>query len=444
MTQPTGPASTAIGKRAQADHAPSPQATTARRGFLKTAVATGAAASLLQRSVHAQGDETIRVGLIGCGGRGSGAAVNVMTADKYAKIVALADMFEDRLTQCRQQLSRKHEDQFTVDDEHCYLGIDAYQKLIDNADVDVVCLCSPPHFRAMQLEAAIKAGKHVFCEKPVAVDPTGVRKVLELSKLAKEKKLNLVSGLCWRYDRGVKATIEQIKNGAIGDIVATQEDYLTGTLWQRTRQPGWSDMEYQMRNWLYYRWLSGDHIVEQFIHSLDKSLWLHDDKPPVSAYGLGGRQVRTGEEFGDIYDHFSIVYEWADGTRTFAHTRQMSDCFNQVEDFVYGTKGTAKILSNEILGESGRWKYDGEKPSMYDEEHRALFSAIRDGNVINNGEYMCYSTLMAIMGREACYSGKTIKWDELMNSPMDLSPHTYEFGAAPSVSVPMPGKYVVS
>ncbi len=422
------------------------QIATPRRGFLKTAAATGAAATLLQRSVHAQSDETLRVGLIGCGGRGTGAAVNAMTADKYAKIVALADMFDDRLAQCRQQLSRdqKYAEQFKVDDDHCYVGVNAYQQLIDNADVDVVCLCSPPHFRAMQLEAAIKAGKHVFCEKPVAVDPTGVRKVLELSRQAKGKNLNLVSGLCWRYDRGVKATIERIKNGDIGDIVATQEDYLTGTLWQRTRKEEWSDMEYQIRNWLYYRWLSGDHIVEQFIHSLDKSLWLHDDKPPVSAYGLGGRQVRTGEEFGDIYDHFSIVYEWADGSKTFAHTRQMSDCFNQVEDFILGTKGTAKILANEINGAAGKWKFEGEKPSMYDEEHRALFSAIRDGKTINNGEYMCYSTLMAIMGREACYSGKTIKWDELLNSPMDLSPHTYEFGAAPSVSVPMPGKYVVS
>ncbi len=418
-----------------------------RRSFLKTTAATGAAATLLQRSVHAQGDSTLRVGLVGCGGRGSGAAVNVMTADKYAKIVALADLFEDRLNQCRQQLGKKdskHADQFNVEDDHCYVGIDAYQKLLDNANVDVVCLCSPPHFRPMQLEAAIKAGKHVFCEKPIAVDPTGVRKVLEIAKQAQAKKLNIVSGLCWRYDRGVKATIERIKDGAIGDIVATQEDYLTGTLWQRIRKPEWTDMEYQMRNWLYYRWLSGDHIVEQFIHSLDKSLWLHNDTPPVSAYGLGGREVRTDPVFGDVYDHFSVVYEWADGTKTFAHTRQMSDCFGQVEDFIFGTKGTAKILANEIKGHAGDWKFDGEKPSMYDEEHRALFSAIRDGRVINNGQYMCYSTLMAIMGREACYSGKVIKWDDLMNSPMDLSPHTYEFGAAPSVSVPVPGKYVVA
>jgi myo-inositol 2-dehydrogenase / D-chiro-inositol 1-dehydrogenase len=416
-----------------------------RRGFLKSTAVAGVAVSMMQQGVHAQGTQTLRVGLIGCGGRGTGAATNVMAADKYANIVALADLFEDRLSQCRNQLKRdKYADQAKIEDEHCYVGIDAFQKLIDNAKVDVVCLCSPPHFRAMQLEAAIKAGKHVFCEKPIAVDPTGVRKVLALSRLAEEKKLNLVSGLCWRYDRGVKATIQKIQDGEIGTIINTQENYLTGTLWQRVRKPEWTDMEYQMRNWLYYRWLSGDHIVEQFIHSLDKSLWLHDDTPPVSAYGLGGRQVRTEEVFGDIYDHFSIVYEWADGSRTFAHTRQMSDCYNQVEDFIYGTKGTAKILANEVQGVSGSWKYSGETPSMYDEEHRELFAAIRDGRVINNGKYMCYSTLMAIMGREACYSGKVIKWDDLLNSPMDLTPHSYEFGPAPSVSVPMPGKYTVA
>lgn len=416
-----------------------------RRNFLKAGATLGSVAALAPKMVHAQGNNVLRVGLVGCGGRGTGAAENVMTADKYAHIVALADLFEDRLTQSRQLLSKKEgfKDQYKVDDDHCFVGIDAFQKLLDNASVDVVCLCTPPHFRPMQLEAAIKAGKHVFCEKPVAVDSAGVRKVLELTRQAQEKNLNLVSGLCWRYDRGVKATIQKIKDGAIGDIVNTQENYLTGTLWQRTRKPEWSDMEYQMRNWLYYRWLSGDHIAEQFIHSLDKSLWLHDDKPPVLAYGLGGRQVRTGEEFGDIYDHFSVVYEWEDGSRTYAHTRQMSDCFNQTEDFIYGTKGSAKVLANEVKNESGTWKFEGDKPSMYDEEHRELFAAIREGRTINNGLYMSYSTMMAILGREACYSGKTVRWDDLMNSPMDLTPHTYEFGAAPSVSVPMPGKYNV-
>jgi predicted dehydrogenase len=199
-------------------------------------------------------------------------------------------------------------------------------------------------------------------------------------------------------------------------------------------------MEFQIRNWLYYRWLSGDHIVEQFIHSLDKSLWLRNDEPPKLAYGLGGRQVRTGEQFGDVYDHFSVVYEWKDGTRTFAHTRQMTGCSNETEDFVYGTKGTAKVLAHQITGPNA-WKFQGSKPSMYDEEHRELFAAIRDGRTINNGKYMCYSTLMAIMGREACYSGGIIEWDRLMQSPLDLTPPSYALGSAPAVQVPMPGTY---
>ena len=416
-----------------------------RRGFFKsTALVAGAAAAsnLLVPRVHAAGDDDIKIGLVGCGGRGRGAVINAMKADYRVKVTALADLFPDAIEQAQRALAKQAKEQFAgqwvVDEEHCFSGIDAYKQLLP--EVDVVLLCTPPHFRPAHLEAAINAGKHVFCEKPVATDPAGVRKVLELAKLAQEKKLNLVSGLCWRYDVGVKETIKRIKDGAIGDIVNIQENYLTGTLWQKTRQPGWSDMENQLRNWLYYRWLSGDHIVEQFIHSLDKSLWLHDDEPPKFAYGLGGRQVRTGEEYGDVYDHFSVVYEWENGTRTFAHTRQMAGCMTETEDYVYGTKGTAKVLANQITGPNA-WKLEGDKPSMYDEEHRELFAAIRDGRTINNGKYMCYSTLMAIMGREACYSGAKIEWDKLMNSPLDLSPKSYEFGDAPAVEVPMPGSY---
>ena len=413
-----------------------------RRGAIKSAAVGIAALSMAQRMVHAQGNEVLRVGLVGCGGRGTGAAQNTMNADKYAHVVALADAYEDRLQSCRESLSRRYAEQSPIKDEHCYVGVDAYQKLIAEADVDIVLLCTPPHFRPAHLEAAINAGKHIFCEKPIATDPTGVRKVLELTRIAESKKLNLVSGLCWRYDLGVKATINRIKDGMIGNIVATQENYLTGTLWQRNRRDGWTDMDYQLRNWLYYKWLSGDHIVEQFIHSLDKSLWLHNDEPPKLAYGLGGRQVRVGEEFGDVYDHFSVVYEWADGTRTFAHTRQMADCFNQTEDFIYGTKGTAKVLANVVDAYDSSWKYDGPKPNMYDEEHREMYKAIRSGTAINNGKYMCYSTLMAIMGREACYSGTAIQWDKLLNSPMDLSPLNYlRETAPPKVEIAIPGKY---
>jgi myo-inositol 2-dehydrogenase/D-chiro-inositol 1-dehydrogenase len=207
----------------------------------------------------------------------------------------------------------------------------------------------------------------------------------------------------------------------------------------RERRPDQSDISYQMLNWMYYKWLSGDHIAEQFIHSLDKSLWLHDDEPPVSAYGIGGRQVRNTPEYGDVYDHFSIVYEWKDGTRTFANTRQMAGCFAEVEDYIYGTKGTAKVIAHEIAGENP-WKYEGANPSMYNQEHNELFAAIRKGETINNGTYMSYSTLMAILGREVAYSGKRITWDEIMNSKQDLSPTSYD-GPAPEVVVPMPGTY---
>jgi myo-inositol 2-dehydrogenase/D-chiro-inositol 1-dehydrogenase len=414
-----------------------------RRNFMKTTgtVASAAMATnavLSGRAVHASVDDTLKIGLVGCGGRGTGAAADALQADPYSKIVALADLFPDRMEQCRKLLSRQAKDRFTATDETCFSGMDAYKALIDSG-VDVVLLCSPPHFRPAHLEYAVNANKHVFCEKPVATDPTGVRKVLETCRIAKEKNLNVVSGLCWRYDFGVKETIKRIKDGAIGKLIATQEDYLTGTLWLRERRPEQSDMSYQMLNWMYYKWLSGDHIVEQFIHSLDKSLWLHDDEPPVSAYGVGGRQVRNTPEYGDVYDHFSIVYEWKDGTRTFATTRQFAGCFAEVEDYVYGTKGTAKVIAHQIEGENA-WKFDGQKPSMYSQEHNELFAAIRKGETINNGTYMSYSTLMAILGREVAYSGKRISWEEIMNSKQDLTPASYD-GPAPEVVVPMPGSY---
>ena len=225
-----------------------------------------------------------------------------------------------------------------------------------DTDIDVVLLCTTPHFRPVQLRAAVEAGKHVFCEKPVAVDGPGVRDVLATSKMAAEKGLNLVSGLCWRYDLGVLETMQRIQDGAIGDIRSIQENYLTGTLWHRGQDPSWSEMEYQMRNWLYFTWLSGDHIVEQHIHSLDKALWLNGDVPPARAFGLGGRQVRTDDKWGNIYDHFAVCYEWESGVKAFAYTRQMSGCYNNVDDYVLGTKGSAVILRNTIENDEGTWK----------------------------------------------------------------------------------------
>ncbi|MFM2095660.1 MAG: hypothetical protein RIS70_2784 [Planctomycetota bacterium] len=413
-----------------------------RRDFLKTTgaavVASSVAASVSSaRSVHAAGSDILKVGLIGCGGRGSGAASDAMRAEDNVRLTAIADLFPDQVERSKRLIAGAVGDKYAVPDSQCFSGFDAYKKVMET-DVDVVLLCTPPHFRPLHLRAAIEAGKHVFCEKPVAVDGPGLRSVLASAKLAKEKKLSLVSGLCWRYDLGVRETMKRIQDGAIGDIVAIQENYLTGTLWLRQRMPNWSEMEYQCRNWLYYTWLSGDHIVEQHIHSLDKALWLMGDKPPAKCFGLGGRQVRTDPAYGHIYDHFANCYEWPNGTKTFAFTRQMAGCKADVDDYILGTKGKAVVLKHIIEGEQS-WQYKGPKPSMYEVEHRELFAGIRSGNIINNGEYMTYSTLMAIMGREACYTGEEITAEAVMNSEVALGPKNYEFGNVETPEVAMPG-----
>lgn len=420
-----------------------PQPSSSRRSFLKTssaAVVGGSLAATLgaNRMAHAAGSDTIKVGLIGCGGRGTGAAKNAMHAEDNLKITALGDAFEDRVKYADQILQRTLGEKYNVSPDQMFHGFDAYKQVIDSG-VDVVLLATPPHFRPAHLRYAIEKDKHVFCEKPVAVDAPGVRHVLETTELAHKKDLSIVSGLCWRYDYGVRETMKRIQDGAIGDIVAVQENYLTGTLWHRGRKPEWSEMEYQMRNWLYFTWLSGDHIVEQHIHSLDKALWLNGDQPPARCVGLGGRQVRTDEKFGDAYDHFAVCYEWDTGVKTFAYTRQMTGCKNNVEDYVLGTKGNAQLLKHAVNGEGEPWKYTGAKPSMYDVEHKELFAGIRSGNHINNGEYMSYSTLMAIMGRMACYTGEEIELDKALNSKQDLTPKEYAWGDAPQPEIAVPG-----
>ncbi|WP_425618891.1 Gfo/Idh/MocA family protein [Anatilimnocola sp. NA78] len=417
--------------------------TEGRRNFLKTSAALAVAGSVTTtltgaRSLHAAGSDTLKVALIGCGGRGTGAAVDAMAADKNAKITVLADAFGDRIETAKNSLKNPLGEQLDVKPENCFVGIDAYKQVMAS-DVDVVLLCSPPGFRPAHLRAAVEAGKHIFCEKPVAVDAPGVRHVLESVEMAKQKNLNLVSGLCWRYDYGVRETMKQIQDGMIGDIVAIHENYLAGPLWHRGREEKWTEMEYQMRNWLYFTWLSGDHNAEQHIHSLDKAMWLMGDKPPLYCYGIGGRQVRTEPKWGNIYDHHAVVYEWENGVKCFAFTRQMPVGFNETEDFVMGTKGKASIIKHEVVAGDTKWKYRGPKPSMYKVEHVELFGAIRSGTPINNGIYMSYSTLLAIMGRMATYTGEKITWEMAMNSKEDLTPPKLEFGDTPIPTVAIPG-----
>jgi len=417
-----------------------------RREFLKTssAVAAGAMAATLsiERSAHAGADDTLKVGLIGCGGRGTGAAVNALNADPGARITALSDAFADRLDGCLARLQQVGKERVTVDDDHKFVGFDGYKALIDS--VDVVLLCTPPHFRPLQLKAAIDAGKHVFCEKPVAVDAPGVRSILATTEEAKKKGLNLVSGLCYRYLPACTETIGRIRDGAIGRVVNIQTVYNTGTLWHRGHEPDWTEMQFQMRNWYYFTWLSGDHNVEQHVHSLDKAVWVMGDQVPERAWGLGGRQVRTEGKFGNIYDHHAVVYEYPTGERIFSYCRQIGGAYRDVSDTVFGTKGQAVILPKYSISGETEWSYRERDKSMYDLEHEALFAAIRKGEAINNGVYMAQSTMMAVVGRMVNYTGQAITWEQAMASEEDLSPESYAWDAKPPILPDENGNYPIA
>lgn len=412
---------------------------TGRREFMKgVAAVTGAAAIGTVSNVHAAGSDVIKVGLVGCGGRGSGAAMQAMSAGDDIRLVALGDVFKDRLDNGKKNLS-KHKN-FAVNDDHCFVGFDAFQKVIDN--VDVVLLATPPHFRPAQMEAAVNAGKHVFVEKPMAVDAPGVRRVIAAAQKAKEKNLAVCSGFCYRYNQPTREMMKRIYDGAIGKIITVQANYNTGGLWMNPRQEGWSDMEWQLRNWLYFTWLSGDHIVEQHIHSLDTAAMFMNNEYPSECVALGGRQARTDAAYGHIFDHHAVVFEYASGARCYSYTRQQVDTDSDVSDWAFGTKGRAikrAFNFHQIEGENA-WKYRGKPTDAYQTEHDELFESIRKGSPVNDGDYMTKSTLMGIMGRMACYTGKKITWEMAMNSQESLGPTTYEFGSLPVPPVAIPGR----
>jgi predicted dehydrogenase len=429
-------------------HSPGPGST--RREFLGASAAAALAATVpLAAGAYAAGGDVLRVGLIGCGGRGTGAAAQALKADQNVKLVAMADAFEDRLEKSLDSLKadEKIADKVEVKPEHRFVGFDAYQKVLA-AGVDVVLLTTTPHFRPAHLKAAVEAGKHVFAEKPVAVDAPGVRSVLESCALAKKKKLSLVSGLCLRYHQGFRETVRRLHEGAVGEVFALQAFDYRGSNWGRAREPGWTDMQWQMRNWYNFTWLSGDFNVEQHVHFLDVCAWVMKDEYPQSAVGVGGRQVRTGPEYGHIYDHFAVVYEYANGATLHSHCRQQPGCKNQIVARVRGTKGRA-VLSERRKGLSihagGDWHYGGPNNDIYQTEHDELFAGIRSGKPINNGEYMTKSTLLAIMGRMAAYTGREITWEMALNSKEDLTPKAYDWKlplAVPPVAMPGKTKFV--
>ncbi len=421
-----------------------------RREFLKSssaAVIGGALATneTVARSAHVSGSDLLRVGLIGCGGRGTGAAVQALMADPNVKLTAMADAFQDRLDGSLANLTVQKQiaSKIDVPKERRFVGFNAYKQLIDSG-VDVVLLATPPHFRPAHLKAAVEAGKHVFAEKPVAVDAPGVRFVLATCEEAKRKNLSIVSGLCLRYSKGFQETVRRIHDGAVGEIRALQANDYRGSIWLKPRQPQWSDMEWQMRNWYYFTWLSGDFNVEQHVHYLDVCAWIMKGEYPARAVGIGGRQVRTGPEYGNIYDHHSLVYEYANGMKLFSNCRQQRGCHNDMSSHVLGSKGTAIVSERRLdISTDTEWVYkapdDDPTDNFYQKEHDELFASIRKGKPINDGEYMAKSTLLAIMGRMATYTGQLITWEQAMNSQEDLTPPKYEWGSLPTPPVALPG-----
>ncbi len=419
-----------------------------RRDFLQTstlltaAMAVGVSGS----GAYAAGSGTIKVGLVGCGGRGTGAAVNAMKAGSDIRLVALGDMFRDNLESSRAQLKGDGGDRFDVTDDRCFTGFDAYKNVIGCADV--VLLGTPPGFRPLHFKAAVEAGKHCFVEKPVATDGPGVRSVLDTCEQARKKNLSVVSGLCWRYHNFMRESVQRLQDGAIGTIQVVQSTYNT----QNAKVPipfdpkKWSEMEWQIRNWYYFSWLSGDHNVEQHVHSLDKVAWVFKNEYPVRAVGVGGRQVRTGPECGNIYDHHAVTYEFANGAKCFSVCRQWDHTPPEVTDYFYGTGGHAALLgankrANYVIEGTHPWRIarGAHEGNMYQTEHDELFESIRAGKPINDGDYMSKSTLMGIMGRMATYTGEVVTWEQVLNSKEDLSPKTWAFGPNPVPPPAVPG-----
>ena len=425
---------------------------TSRREFVKrsTLAASGVIAVAVNSTpaVHAAGDDVLKVGLIGCGGRGTGAASQALMADERVKLTAMGDAFEDRLQLSLKSLYKIEglESKIDVPQERQFVGFDAYKQVLASG-VDVVLLTSPPHFRPLHLQAAIAAGKHVFAEKPCAVDAPGVHSVLRSCEEAKKKNLAVVSGLCLRYHYPYREAVRRIQDGAIGDIRTLLANDYRGPIWVKPRQPEWTDMVWQMQNWYYFTWLSGDFNVEQHIHNLDTCAWAMGDQYPVKAIGMGGREVRKGPEYGNIFDHHSVVYEYANGARIISNTRQIAGCKSDISIDILGSQGTARLTerSNGVrISAQGEWGYSGEKKDLFQVEHDELFASIRAGKPINNGEYMAKSTLLAIMGRMATYTGQEITWDMAWNSKEDLTPPRYEWGEleTPEVAVPGVTRYV--
>lgn len=404
--------------------------TPSRRDFLKTGAAIAGTAGLnlaMNARAFAAGGDQLKVGLVGCGGRGTGAAQQALTADSQSKLIAVADVFPQQIEGSLGNLkaNKRIADQVAVTDDFKFVGLEGYRKVIDTCDV--VLLASPPGFRPYHLRAAVEAGKHIFTEKPMATDAPGVRSVMESVRIAKEKKLAMVAGFCWRYDLPRRELFKRVHGGEIGDVVAVYGTYLTNPVKPMppasSRPDNISDLEWMVRNWYNFTWLSGDGLVEQAIHTVDWLQWVAKDVAPIACTAVGGRQIPA--HGGNIFDHIEVNYVWP-GIRGFLAQRQISGCHGENALHVMGTKGTAHITGGGAAGVSitgaNPWKYEGPSPDMYQVEHDEFFESIRTGKPINDGDRMVTSTMAGIMGRMAGYTGKQVTWEMAMNSKEVLVP----------------------
>jgi predicted dehydrogenase len=419
-----------------------------RRGFLRTTAAGVGAAATVVPAVHAAGTETIRVGLIGCGGRGSGAANDFLAAHPANRLTAVADIFPERLASAVTNLRGAKKEQVQVDPDHQFVGLDGYRKVIDSG-VDVVLVACASKFHPIYTKAALEAGKHVFCEKPHAVDAAGYRALVEATALADQKKLNYVSGLMSRYGASIREAAARIKDGAIGRIVAARVNYLRAPYVVRTPQPGDTETIYQFRNWYHFAWLSGDDVSQSLVHNMDRIAFFMDEAQPTAARGVGGRSASFGRQYGDQFDHHSIVYEYDDDAMTFAACTQQSGCSNDSSDIVMGTKG--RFFRGRLYDHEGNqiWRHQGEETGWWLQEQIELSDAIRNGRTINNGHYAAESSLTCVLGQVACYTGQRLTREKLIESNFTFGPRPEEcrfdmpppaaLGSDDQYPVPVPG-----
>ena len=398
---------------------------TSRREFLRFSAGAAPAALAVGGVGYAAGSDVIRVGMIGCGGRCTEAATQAMNADKGVRIVAMGDIVMSRLQEKRKQLRAKYPDQAVVDDDHCFTGFDAYKRVIES--VDVVLIANAAKFHPLHTMAALQAGKHVFVEKPHAIDPAGIKVIQAAIELAKQKKLCLLSGLQSRFWPGYRETIQRVHDGAIGDIVAIQETWLRAPYVLYPRTPGLTEAEYQASNQYHFHWLSGDDVPQTLIHNFDRAKWAMKEQTPIRCYGMGGRSTLQGEIYGSVFDHHAIVFEFAGGVRLYAFCRTIPNCYEENSSVLMGTKGRAFVTQARIEGET-TWRYAGgsmyasASDNPYQIEHVELFKAIRSGNPINSGSYMAGSTLMGIMGQLSAYTGKAVAWEQAVSSDFFYPP----------------------